>query len=61
LSEVHETNIKRIKNEIENILNKVSSVKSHNDRMIFIREKLYPKFKDKNIIVIFFIKLSVCK
>jgi len=59
LSKVHETNIKRTKNEIENIFNKVSLVKSYNDGMIFMREKLYPKFKDKNIVVIFFAKFSV--
>jgi len=54
LSEIHETNIKTTKNEIENIFNKVSLVKSHtNDKMIFIREKLYLKFKDKNIVVTF--------
>jgi len=61
LSEVHEPNIKRTKNEVENIFNKVTSVKSHNDRMIFMKEKLYPKFKDKNIVVIFFAKFSVRK
>jgi len=32
----------------------VSLIKSHNnDRIIFMREKLYPKFKDKNIVVTF--------
>jgi len=61
LSEVHEINIKKAKNEIENIYNKMSSVKSHNDRMIFMRKKLYVKFKDKNIVVIFFAKFSVHK
>jgi len=59
LSEVHETNIKITKNKIENIFNKVSLVKNHNDRMIFMRKKLYPKFKDKNIVIIFFAKFSV--
>jgi len=59
LSEVYKTNIKRTKNEIKNIFNKVSSIKSHNDRIIFIKEKLYSKFKDKNIVVIFFAKFSV--
>jgi len=29
--------------------------------MIFMREKLYPKFKDKDIVIILFAKLSVCK
>jgi len=29
--------------------------------MIFMTEKLYPKFKDKNIVIILFTKLLVCK
>jgi len=51
-SEIYKINIKRIKNE--NIFIKVSSVKSdNNNRMILMREKLYPKFKDKRMLLYF--------
>jgi len=52
--------IKR-KNEIESIFNKISSVKSDtNDKMIFIRKKLCPKF-NKDIIIILFAKLLIVR